>query len=87
MNKIETQELMDERSWGKIFAAAWSEPEFKDAFEKDPASAVASRFGELPEFSGKLLLHLPEKPANLTDADLAEVEAGKAVAVPYTCMC
>jgi hypothetical protein len=62
--------FINAREWGKIFAHAWQNPEFKDQLERDPKSAIASVASDLG-IKRDRLYEVPERPADLTDEQLA----------------
>jgi hypothetical protein len=74
-----------EKEWGKIVAQAWSDGSFKQRLLADPAGVLKERgFDVDDEITVKVVensaqtvhLILPERPAELSDAELSQVAGG-----------
>jgi hypothetical protein len=74
-----------QKEWGKILAQAWSDESFKQRLLSEPAAVLKENGFDVPdEIAIKVVadssqmkhLILPERPAELSDAELAQVAGG-----------
>jgi hypothetical protein len=74
-----------QKAWGKVVARAWSDELFKTRLLADPKTVLKENGIEVPadvtfkvvEDSGKTIhLILPERPAELSEAELEQVAGG-----------
>ena len=74
-----------EKEWGKIVAQAWSDGGFKQQLLSNPAAVLKEKGFKVPDkMAIKVLedsahtvhLILPERPAELSDAELSQVAGG-----------
>jgi hypothetical protein len=65
---------LSKADWGRIFAKAWLDPEFKTAFEADPRAAIARYADDLDIDAAADFI--PPAPDGVTEQALKDMLAG-----------
>ena len=78
--------VISQDDWGRIFARAWTDKAFSEAFEKDPRGALRAHASELG-IDPEARFEVPEKPSHIDDDHAKKVAEGsmKPFMAPYCC--
>lgn len=75
---------LTENDWGRIFAKAWSDPAFREAYEADPRGAIQKHAEEL-DLDPNAKFSFPEMPKEMSEDQAKEIAEGSAKPQPMYC--
>jgi hypothetical protein len=73
-----------EHDWGRIFARAWTDKEFHDAYAADPRAAL-KKYGKSLGVDPDATFNFPTLPQDLTEEKAKAIAEGSATPQPMYC--
>ena len=75
---------LTDTDWGRIFAKAWTDPDFKAAFEEDPRAAI-QKHAEALDLDPAAKFSFPDMPEGMTEEKAKSIAEGSAKPEPMYC--
>lgn len=66
---------LTETDWGRIFAKAWSDPDFRAAYEDDPRAAL-TKYADALDIAPDAKFTFPTMPSGMSEDDAKSVAEG-----------